>query len=199
MLKTPSPLQSRGSPPMGAWQPPTGFGAGSSPGFRWSFFRSWFMSPPSFHLIPESCTAITTSGRPVSRRQAISMLIPLTPWSSFVLPVTAGSVVQKFVLAYFHFSPLQLPALPLISFASGMHPSGMPELSQRFGSAGYGSSARAASAQKSVRPAATASGRWRIDGTPLRTHPPALRVPADRRNRAAAYIGAAAQRGATRK
>src|SRR5205823_7638868 len=62
MLKTPSPLQSRGSPPMGAWQPPTGFGAGSSPGFRWSFLRSWLMSPPSFHLIPESCTAITTSG-----------------------------------------------------------------------------------------------------------------------------------------
>src|SRR2546426_10579499 len=157
------------------------------------------MSPPSFHLIPESCTAITTSGRPVSRRQAISMLIPLTPWSSFVLPVTAGSVVQKFVLAYFHFSPLQLPALPLISFASGMHPSGMPELSQRFGSAGDGSSARAASAQKSVRPAATASGRWRIDGTPPRTHPPAPRGPAGRRHPAAGDNGGPGPRGANRQ
>src|SRR5881296_4671340 len=102
------------------------------------------MSPPSFHLIPESCTAISTSGRPVSRRQAISMLIPLTPWSSFVLPVTAGSVVQKFVLAYFHFLPLQLPALPLISFASGMHSSALPELWQRFRSAGSGNQAGAA-------------------------------------------------------
>src|SRR5213593_1611715 len=171
MLKTPSPLQSRGSPPRGALQPPTGAGAGSSPAFKWIFLRSWFMSPPSFHLIPESCTAISTSGRPVSRRQAISMLIPLTPRSSFPLPVTAGSVVQKFVLAYFHFSPLQLPALPLISFASGMHPSGLPELSQRFRSAGYGNSARAASASPSIKLAAAATDRWRIDGTPLRTHP----------------------------
>src|SRR2546429_456222 len=62
MLKTPSPLQSRGSPPTGALQPPVGAGAGSSPAFRWIFFRSWLMSPVLFHMIPESCTAITTSG-----------------------------------------------------------------------------------------------------------------------------------------
>src|SRR5207237_6828206 len=146
----PAPLQSRGSPPMGALQPPTGAGAGSSPAFRWNFFRSWAIAPALFHSIPESCTAMTTSGRPVSTRQAISTLIPLTPFSSFALPRTTGSVVQKFVLAYFHFSPLQPPAAPLISFASGMQPSGMPELSQRFGLAGYGKSARAAPAAQST-------------------------------------------------
>jgi len=47
------------------------------------------------------------------------MLIPLTPFSSLALAFTTGSVVQKFVLAYFHFSPLQLPAAPLISLGSG--------------------------------------------------------------------------------
>src|ERR1041384_388228 len=144
MLKTPSPLQSRGSPPGGALQPPTGAGAGSSPAFRWNFFRSWFIAPTSFHLIPESWTAITTSGRPVSIRHAMSTLIPVTPKSSFALALTVASVLQKFVLAYFHFSPLQAPGPPLISFASGMQPGGFPELSQRFGSAGYGNSARAA-------------------------------------------------------
>src|SRR5438876_5711926 len=168
MLKTPSPLQSRGSPPMGAWQPPTGFGAGSSPGFRWSFLRSWLMSPPSFHLIPESCTAITTSGRPVSRRHAISTLIPLTPRSSFGLPSTAGSVVQKLVLAYFHFSPLQLPAPPLISLGSGMQPSGRPELSQRFGLAGNGNSPLAGTASRTTASRGSANRRF-MDPPPLRT------------------------------
>ena len=67
------------------------------------------MAPVSFHLMPESWTAMTTSERPVSRRHATSMLIPLTPKSSFALAFTTGSVVQKFVLAYFHFSPLQAP------------------------------------------------------------------------------------------
>src|SRR3989442_5504206 len=154
MLKTPSPLQSRGSPPTGGLQPPTGAGAGSSPAFRWIFLRSWLMSPALFHRMPESCTAMTTSGRPVSSRHAISTLMPLTPKSSFALALTAGSIVQKFVLAYFHFSPLQLPAPPLISLASGMHPSGMPDLSHRLGSAGYGNSALAGVARS---PSATAA------------------------------------------
>src|SRR5207245_3494887 len=132
----------------------------SSPPLRSSFFRSSLMSPVSFHLMPESCTAISTSGRPVSRRQAISMLIPLTPWTSFALPVTAGSVVQKFVLAYFHFSPLQLPAPPLISFGSGIQPTGRPELLQRFGLAAKGNSARAETANTARnRAAAARSGR----------------------------------------
>src|SRR5439155_27325204 len=159
MLKTPSPLQSRGSPPTGALQPPVGAGAGSSPAFRWIFFRSWLMSPVLFHMIPESCTAITTSGRPVSRRHAISTLMPLTPLSSLALAFTTGSVVQKFVLAYFHFSPLQLPAAPLISLGSGMHPSGMPEVSQRFGFAAKGSSAAAGPAS-SATSNGKASGRY---------------------------------------
>src|SRR5437870_11589483 len=145
---------------MGAWQPPTGFGAGSSPGFRWSFLRSWLMSPLSFPLIPESCTAISTSGRPVSRRHAISMLIPLTPRSSFGLAFTTGSVVQKFVLAYFHFSPLQLPAAPLISLGSGMQPSGSPELSQRLGLARKGSSAPAGTASNTTASSGSASRRF---------------------------------------
>ena len=117
------------------------------------------MSPASFHKMPESCTAIRTSGRPVSRRQAISTLIPLTPFSSLALAFTAGSVVQKFVLAYFHFSPLQLPAPPLISLGSGMHPSGMPEVSQRFGFAAKGSSAAAGPAS-STTSNGKASGRY---------------------------------------
>src|SRR5881628_1156369 len=124
------------------------------------------MSPPSFHLIPESCTAISTSGRPVSRRHAISMLIPLTPRSSFGLAFTAGSVVQKFVLAYFHFSPLQLPAPPLISFGSGMQPSGRPELSQRFGSFGNGNSPPAGTASRTT---ASSGSRRFMDPPPLRT------------------------------
>ena len=109
--------------------------------------------------MPESCTAMTTSGRPVSLRQAISTLMPLTPRSSFGLPSTVGSVVQKLVLANFHLLPLQLPADPLISFASGMQPTGMPEESQRFTSARNGNSARAERAMRSVRLAATASER----------------------------------------
>src|SRR3989442_648793 len=160
MLKTPSPLQSRGSPPGGALQPPAGAGAGNSPRFRWNFLRSWFMAPVSFHLIPESCTAITTSGRPVSLRQAISTLIPLTPLSSFELDSTTGSVVQTFVLAYFHFSPLQVPAAPLISLGSGMQPSGSPELSQRLGLARNGSSAPAGTASSTTASSGSASRRF---------------------------------------
>src|SRR2546427_9733552 len=84
------------------------------------------MSPASFHKMPESCTAIRTSGRPVSRRHAISMLMPLTPFSSLALAFTAGSVGQKVVLADFHFSPLQLPAPPPLSLGRGVDPGGIP-------------------------------------------------------------------------
>src|SRR6185503_3219078 len=155
MLKTPSPLQSNGSPPTGGTQPPTGAGAGSSPRFRWNFFRRSFTAPSSFHLKPESCTAITTSERPVSFRQAISTLIPVTPKSSLALRFTSGSVLQKLVLAYFHFSPLQLPAAPLISFGNGMQPRGRPDVLQRFGCARNGNSARAAGATTAIRTTAT--------------------------------------------
>src|SRR5436190_216177 len=68
MLKTPSPLQSRGSPPTGALQPPAGAGNGSSPAFRWNFLRRSFTAPVSFHLKPESWTASSTSDRPVGVR-----------------------------------------------------------------------------------------------------------------------------------
>ena len=105
-------------------------------------------------MIPESSTAITTSGRPVSSRHAVSTLMPLTPKSSFGLFSTVGSVVHTLVLANFHISPLQ----PLISLGSGMQPGGLPEESQRFASAWNGNSARAESATKSVRLTATASG-----------------------------------------
>src|SRR5690242_6879020 len=81
--------------------------------------------------MPESWTAITTSGRPVSTRQATSTLMPVTPRSSFVLELTTGSVLQKFVLAYFHLLPLQVPGSPLISFASGTQFAGMADVSQR--------------------------------------------------------------------
>src|SRR6267142_771835 len=117
------------------------------------------MAPASFHLIPESCTAITTSGRPVWTRQAMSTLIPVTPKSSCELAFTVASVLQKLVLAYFHLSPLQAPGAPLISFASGMHPGGLPDESQRFGSAGYGNSARAPAAA-SVQRAMPAAIRY---------------------------------------
>src|SRR5439155_23618991 len=101
-------------------------------------------APRSFHLIPESRTAITTSGRPVSSRHAISTLMPLTPKSSFGLPSTVGSVVHTLVLANFHISPLQ----PLISLGSGMQPGGLPEESQPFASARKGNPAPAENAMK---------------------------------------------------
>src|SRR4051795_12365279 len=141
MLKTPSPLQSRGSPPTGALQPPAGAGNGSSPAFRWNFLRRSLTAPTSFHLNPESWTAISTSERPVWVRHAVSMLMPLTPFSSCGLASTTGSVVQKLVLAYFHLVPLHAPAPPESSFGSGMHPTGSPEVSQRLGSARNGKSA----------------------------------------------------------
>src|SRR5439155_17849840 len=109
--------------------------------------------------MPESWTAMTTSGRPVSARQAISTLMPLTPKSSFALPFTSESVVQKFVLAFFHLSPLQLPAAPLISLGSGMQPAGSPELSHRFGSATKGNSARAGAPRRAGRRAAASNER----------------------------------------
>src|SRR6185295_11170366 len=140
MLKTPSPLQSRGSPPGGGRQPPTGAGAGSSPRFRWNFLRRSVTGPTSFHLKPESWTAITTSDRPVWVRHAVSTLMPVTPMSSFGLAFTSRSVEQKLVLAYFHFSPLQEPAAPFNSFGSGMQPRGSPEVSHRFGLATNGNS-----------------------------------------------------------
>src|SRR3954470_9588920 len=135
MLKTPSPLQSRGSPPTGALQPPAGAGNGSSPAFRWNFLRRSFTAPVSFHLKPESWTAISTSERPVCVRHAVSTLMPLTPFSSCGLARMSGSDVQKLVLAYFHFSPLHAPAPPESSFGSAMQPTGSPEVSHRFGSA----------------------------------------------------------------
>ena len=57
--------------------------------------------------------------------------MPLTPKSSFALLFTIGSVVQKLVLAYFHFWPLQLPVAPLISLGSGMQPAGSPEPAEK--------------------------------------------------------------------
>src|SRR6266478_2330930 len=147
MLKTPSPLQSHGSPPGGALQPPAGCGAGSSPRFRWNLLRRSFIASRLFHSIPESWTAIRTSGRPVSTRHEISTLIPVTPKSSLALLFTLASVLQKFVLAYFHFSPLHAPGMPLISFGSAMQPGGLaPDTSQRLGLAANGNSARAAGA-----------------------------------------------------
>src|SRR5258705_2952527 len=150
MLKTPSPFRSYTAP--GSRQPgdepgtvtlPAVRGAGSSPQFRWNFFRRSAIAPLSFHLNPESCTAIRTSERPVSVRHAVSRLIPVTPKSSFGLALTTGSVEQNLVLAYFHLLPLQLPAAPLSSLGSGMHEGGFAELSHRFGSARNGNSARA--------------------------------------------------------
>src|SRR6266478_2747243 len=147
MLKTPSPLQSHGSPPGGALQPPAGCGAGSSPRFRWNLLRRSFIASRLFHSIPESWTAIRTSGRPVSTRHEISTLMPVTPKSSLELLLTLASVLQKFVLAYFHFSPLHAPGMPLISFGSAMQPGGLaPDTSQRLGLAANGNSARAAGA-----------------------------------------------------
>src|SRR5437016_3697116 len=73
---------------------------------------------------------------------------------------SSGSVVQKFVLAYFHFSPLQLPAAPLISLGSGMQPSGSPELSQRLGLARKGSSAPAGTASNTTASSGSASRRF---------------------------------------
>src|SRR6185503_15835116 len=151
MLKTPSPLRSYSAP--GSRQPgdepgtvtlPAVRGAGSSPQLRWNFFLKSLIAPSSFHLNPESCTAMSTSERPVCVRHAVSTLMPVTPKSSLALRFTIGSVEQKLVLAYFHLLPLQLPAAPVISFGSGMQRGGLADVSQRFGSARNGNSARAA-------------------------------------------------------
>src|SRR5439155_12002539 len=72
---------------------------------------------------------------------------PVTPKSSLALELTLASVLQKFVLAYFHFSPLNAPGMPLISFGSAMQPGGFaPDTSQRLGLAANGNSACAAGA-----------------------------------------------------
>src|SRR5688572_16385797 len=173
MLKTPSPLQSRGSPPGGGVQEPPG--AGSSPAFRWNLRRMSASAPASFHLKPESWTAMTTSERPVDRRHAVSTCMPLTPKSSFALRLISGSVVQKFVLAYFHLLSLQLPAAPVISFGSGMQPSGLPEVSQRFGFARKGNSARAGVTAATSAANTTTSDFLRMGGLPLRSRADAAR------------------------
>src|SRR5947207_9043343 len=90
---------------------------------KYNFVRRSLRAPRSFHLIPESSTAITTSGRPVSSRHAVSTLMPLTPKSSFGLFITVGSVVHTLVLANIHISPLQ----PLISLFGGSEQGGLCE------------------------------------------------------------------------
>ncbi len=49
------------------------------------------MAPRSFHMMPESSTAMTTSGRPVVTCHALSTLGPRTPNSSCAVAGTAGS------------------------------------------------------------------------------------------------------------
>ena len=61
------------------------------------------MAPTSFHLIPESSTAISTSGRPVVTCQARSTLMPRTPNSSAGLLSIAGLPVGS--LVSFHSAP----------------------------------------------------------------------------------------------
>jgi hypothetical protein len=53
--------------------------------------------------MPESSTAMRTSGRPVVVCHARSMLAPVTPKSSCALALISGSTVLP--LEYFHTSP----------------------------------------------------------------------------------------------
>ncbi len=61
------------------------------------------IAPTSFHLIPESSTAIVTSGRPVVICQARSTLMPVTPNSSAGLASMVGSPLWS--LVSFHAVP----------------------------------------------------------------------------------------------
>src|SRR6266851_1639102 len=78
MLKTPSPLASyrvvsnwaHGLLPSSGVARPA-LGLGSSPRLRRTLWRRSFIAPASFHLIPESRTAMATSGRPVVTCQAV--------------------------------------------------------------------------------------------------------------------------------
>src|SRR5438093_3183866 len=78
MLKMPSPLRSYGS--FGWGEPQSG--TGSSPRLSQVLLLRSLIAPKSFHLIPESCTAITTSGRPVVVSHALSIEAPVTHFSS---------------------------------------------------------------------------------------------------------------------
>ena len=64
------------------------FGAGSSPGLSKSFARSMLIAPLSFHLMPESSSAIATSGRPTVTSIAVWTGLP----AAMQEPVAAGNV-----------------------------------------------------------------------------------------------------------
>ncbi len=61
------------------------------------------MAPTLSHSMPESSTAMRTSGRPVVTCQARSTLMPRTPNSSAGLPSMVGSPVWS--LVSFHSAP----------------------------------------------------------------------------------------------
>src|SRR5438552_2001425 len=91
MLKMPSWLRSYGCSGSGLGSGTPQSGTGSSPLFNQTLLLRSFMTPRSFHLIPESWTARTTSGRPVVVSHALSMEAPVTPNNSCGFAFTTGS------------------------------------------------------------------------------------------------------------
>ena len=109
------------------------FGAGSSPVLSSTFLRTELMAPASFHSMPESSSAIATSGRPTLTSKAVftgllaaiqepvsggkvacasTRLMPVTPhssssWELFFVTATAsvGSLGSAGVAANFHARP----------------------------------------------------------------------------------------------
>src|SRR3954468_1584510 len=91
-------------------------GAGNSPLLSLTLKRRSFIAPSSFHLIPESSTAIVTSGRPVDVSHAAWMggLLsarwpPRTPFSSIGSPAMFGGAPAPGVDANFQ----SLPSPPM--------------------------------------------------------------------------------------
>src|SRR4051794_17749077 len=130
MLKTPSPfasycalyLEQSFVPGSEIAVPRSRRGVGSSPWLRRTLSRRAPMAPASFHLMPESRTAIETSGRPLVVIHAVptlgsasSMRAPRTPKFSNGLELMCGPLLGSRVAA-------NLNVLPSPSRSLGVSP-----------------------------------------------------------------------------
>src|SRR5688572_17440651 len=135
-VKTPSPLPSQASVEEVEY-PAEGSdpfrrvveGCSSSPRFRRNFARRSFIAPRSFHLMPESSTAIVTSGRPVDVCHPVATdgslstsEAPRTPPSSRGSALTSALPCSG-VAAYIHSSlpSRSLGAAPSYSYGKAAH------------------------------------------------------------------------------
>ena len=96
---------------------PLWLGTGSSPLLSRTLKRRSFITPASFHITPESSSAIVTSGRPVVMVHAVfavglvsNTLAPRTPFSSHGWWLT-GSLPGSGVAEYFQSLPWSVRSL----------------------------------------------------------------------------------------